>query len=471
MIKALRNYFSKDYSWIPLETPPHTTLQLAGKLLLKHELPFSEKEITSLVDQSALTTIPSIEKHVWGYRCRRCGNQKRDYFAEMPHSSCQKKCIYCRSCIQMGRVIECEPLYYGSPQVEWPHYHEPCSWEGTLTVHQRRASHELKQLIQKGNGEKLIWAVCGAGKTEMLFPGITEALITGKRLCLATPRTDVVRELLPRFRQAFPDVKIAGLYGTSEDKKGDASFVIATTHQLYRFARAFDLIIIDEIDAFPFHNDPSLHYAAARAAKENAALIYLTATPRKTQKKRIRSKSLPAVFIPKRFHGYPLPVPQFKLTPALHRHLKRSKLPGSILERIRHQQNSYRQLLIFLPTKQQAEKISSYLKSFSLHVAYVHAEDPLRAEKVSAFRAKEYDILVTTTILERGVTFPSVDVYVMDAGHDVFDEPALVQISGRAGRSPDDPRGDVFFFHIGKTNAMLDAKDAIIEMNRLGANS
>ncbi|WP_232324888.1 DEAD/DEAH box helicase [Halobacillus mangrovi] len=368
-------------------------------------------------------------------------------------------------------MIECEPLYYGSPQVEWPTDEEPCSWEGTLTVHQKRASNELKELIRTGDGEKLIWAVCGAGKTEMLFPGITEALKTGKRLCLATPRTDVVRELLPRLQQAFPETKIADLYGGSKDKAGDASFVIATTHQLYRFARAFDVMIIDELDAFPFHNDPSLHYAAARAATENAALIYLTATPRKGQKKRIRSKSLPVVFIPKRFHGYPLPVPKFKLTPTLHRHLKRSQLPTSILERIRHQQNSHRQLLIFLPTKQLAEKIASYLKSFSFQVEYVHADDPLRAEKVSAFRAKEYNILVTTTILERGVTFPSVDVYIVDASHEVFDEPALVQIAGRAGRSPEDPTGDVFFFHIGKTNAMHDAQDAIIDMNRLGAKS
>ncbi|WP_157130772.1 hypothetical protein [Halobacillus mangrovi] len=65
MIEALRSYFSKDFSWIPQETPPHTSLQLAGKLLLKRELPFSEKEITSLVEQSILTAIPSIEKHVW----------------------------------------------------------------------------------------------------------------------------------------------------------------------------------------------------------------------------------------------------------------------------------------------------------------------------------------------------------------------------------------------------------------------
>jgi len=77
-------------------------------------------------------------------------------------------------------------------------------------------------------------------------------------------------------------------------------------------------------------------------------------------------------------------------------------------------------------------------------------------------------IIITTTILERGVTFPSVDVVIFDAGHEVFDEAALVQIAGRAGRSEDDPRGEVIFFHDGKTEAMVQAINAIKQMNKRG---
>ncbi len=63
-----------------------------------------------------------------------------------------------------------------------------------------------------------IWAVCGAGKTEMLFYGINEAL-QKKRVCIATPRTDVVLELAPRLQEVFPYIKVAALYGGSVDKK------------------------------------------------------------------------------------------------------------------------------------------------------------------------------------------------------------------------------------------------------------
>ena len=98
-------------------------------------------------------------------------------------------------------------------------------------------------------------------------------------------------------------------------------------------------------------------------------------------------------------------------------------------------------------------------------LATVHAEDPNRTEKVQQFRNKKLLVLITTTILERGVTFPSVDVAILAAGHTVFDEAALVQIAGRAGRSGDDPTGEVIFFHDGKTDAMVQAIHSIKKMN------
>jgi len=96
------------------------------------------------------------------------------------------------------------------------------------------------------------------------------------------------------------------------------------------------------------------------------------------------------------------------------------------------------------------------------------ASDPDREEKVRQFREQTIQVLLTTTIMERGVTFPSVDVVVLDAGHSVFDEAALVQIAGRAGRSPVDPIGDVLFLHDGKTAAMTAAIKSIQMMNRRG---
>jgi competence protein ComFA len=85
---------------------------------------------------------------------------------------------------------------------------------------------------------------------------------------------------------------------------------------------------------------------------------------------------------------------------------------------------------------------------------------------VAAFRKGNLPILVTTTILERGVTIPKLDVAVLGADEAIFDERALVQIGGRVGRAADHPEGDLVFFHQGLTVAMLKALRHIRAMNR-----
>ncbi|WP_306798685.1 DEAD/DEAH box helicase [Oceanobacillus saliphilus] len=367
--------------------------------------------------------------------------------------------------------------YWTGPQFTWIFHENPCSWQGELTDVQQKAAQRIVTAIRNKERELLVWAVCGAGKTEMLFPGITDALQMGKRVCLATPRADVVRELQPRLQKAFSKVAIQALYGGSKDKQGTAQLIIATTHQLLRYEAAFDVMIIDEIDAFPYHADESLPFAANRATKAQCTTIYLTATPRKRHQMLINRKKLPHVFVPVRFHGQPLPVPKKTMCHSLKRDLSKNLPPAAFLKWIKVRQNPSRQLLIFVPSITLAENMKDHLyRILKLQGHFhsiekldsVHAADRDREQKVRAFREKEIFILITTTILERGVTFPSVDVAIFDAGHDVFDEAALVQISGRAGRSPDDPTGEVVFFHQGKTEAMIQAIDSIKKMNKRG---
>lgn len=452
----------------------HLKQRYGGKLLRRQEIPLDDPSFQQLLLQKQFTPIPSIQRKHFRHQCMRCNERKR--LAMIPCQICQNTHLYCRNCVEMGRVMECEPLYYWSGEpANWPKHADPCSWKGELTPAQQKAANRIVQAIANSEDELLIWAVCGAGKTEMLFPGISEALRRGMRLCIATPRADVVRELLPRLKSAFTEIPIQGLYGGSEEKDATAQFILATTHQLLRFKEAFDVIVIDEVDAFPFHKDRSLPFAANRSKKSKAVTIYLTATPRADLQKKIERKQLPCVFVPVRFHGKPLPVPDKKMDFFLKKHLRHFSPPDSFMRWLKQRKNPKRQLLIFVPTIQLAEKMKRKLVSIFLKENFisaeselesVHADDPDRTDKVNLFREKKLRILMTTTILERGVTFPSVDIAVLDAGHDVFDEAALVQISGRAGRSPDDPTGEVVFFHDGKTEAMEQAISSIQKMNR-----
>lgn len=450
----------------------------SGKLLLRTEIPLDEHTFQRFLIMKLFTPIKSIKTKGFSQQCRRCGNQKRSLFASIPNKTSKKPSLYCRKCIEMGRVIEYELLYQWTGKApDWPQHQEPCTWEGQLTAVQQQAADQVVEVVKSKQKELLIWAVCGAGKTEMLFPCITEALATGKRVCVATPRADVVRELVPRLQKAFKHIPVQGLYGGSEDKDGTAQIIVATTHQLLRYQTAFDLLIIDEIDAFPFHADKSLPFAANRAKASESTTIYLTATPRQKQRLQITRKKLPHVFVPVRFHGQPLPVPTMKMSFTLASSLNKYEPPASLIKWLKNRINPNRQLLIFLPTILLTNKMLSKLAVMlqkegiikaSKELIAVHAQDPDREEKVEAFRQKKTFILLTTTILERGVTFPSVDVVILDAGHAVFDEAALVQIAGRAGRSPDDPTGEVLFFHDGKTDAMVQAIESIKQMNKRG---
>ncbi len=124
--------------------------------------------------------------------------------------------------------------------------------------------------------------------------------------------------------------------------------------------------------------------------------------------------------------------------------------------------------MIFFPHIPLMEKALPILRQLAPEIEAVHAEDPKRKEKVQKMRAKGISMLLTTTILERGVTFPNIDVAVIGAEDSIFTESALVQIAGRAGRSKDHPDGMVTFFHYGKTEEMLKAKRQILMMNREG---
>ncbi len=395
----------------------------------------------------------------------RCGNEEAYLFAQAPCARCGKDCAYCRKCIMMGRVRECSSLvsWTGLPETKMQAA-DLLQWAGTLSEGQAVASRAVVQAVQDKDSY-LIWAVCGAGKTEMLFAGINEALQRGERVCIATPRTDVVLELHPRLQQAFPSIPVIALYGGSPDRHKQAPLTISTTHQLLRYYRAFDTLIIDEVDAFPYSADQALQYAAENARAKQSSLIYLTATPNEAWKREVKRGKRKAAVICARYHRHPLPVPSFVWCGSWKSRVNKQSLPSVVLRWLQSHLAASRPVFLFVSRISYIEPIVSLLKSIDERIEGVHAEDLKRKEKVASFRKGEIPLLVTTTILERGVTVPNLQVGVLGAEEEIFTESALVQIAGRAGRNASFPEGDVVLFHYGKTEAMTAAKRHIKQMN------
>lgn len=298
---------------------------------------------------------------------------------------------------------------------------------------------------------------------------IEHELSRGGKVLVTAPRRDVVLELQPRLQKAFPGSRLVTLYGGSDDRWEQGNLFLATTHQLFRFWRAFDLVIIDELDAFPFHNSPTLEYAARKACKTSGRYILLSATPPRPLQLQVKRGNLPHVRVPVRFHRHPLPVPKLLRCKRLESVISSGALPRSLRHAMQASLARGAQLFLFVSKIKLIEPFVTLLRqSFPQTViAGTSSQDERRADKVLDFRGKRTDILVTTTILERGVTVPKTDVFVLDADSPLFDEASLIQMAGRAGRSKDDPNGLVYFAAPECTRAQLSAIGQIREMNRL----
>lgn len=401
--------------------------------------------------------IPAIENK----RCNRCGSK-------VAHTLPNGK-LYCRACIGLGRANEDDILIRCQKKIKFANLiNGGMSWQGKLTSLQQNISDTLVDNF-KQQKSSLVHAVTGAGKTEMLFQLIAECMKKGKRACIATPRIDVVNELFPRFEAAFAKVQIGKYHGREYLEPQLDQLTICTTHQLLKFYQAFDLLVIDEVDSFPYVGNEQLHFAARNAVKSEGVRVYLTATPTEDLLAEVKQGKIEILKLNRRFHGGLLPVPREKLfiKPFLDKH---GKIHPGLLVEIEKVVQSKHPLLIFVP---RIEQIPIYLqvlqkkfKAKDIKISGVHARDPQRLEKVAAFRKEKYDILLTTTILERGVTFKNVWVIIIAADDSIYTAASLVQIAGRVGRAKDDKTGLVLYCYHRYTKNIRNSIKQIKEMNK-----
>ena len=283
-------------------------------------------------------------------------------------------------------------------------------------------------------------------------------------MCLASPRIDVCLELYKRLQDDFA-CEIALLHGESEPYFR-TPLVVATTHQLLKFYQAFDLLIVDEVDAFPYADNPTLYHAVKNSVKENGLRIFLTATSTDELDRKVSLGELKRLSLPRRFHGNPLIIPKPVWLSDFNRYLDKNCLSPKLKSYIEKQRKTGYPLLIFASEIKKGEQLKEILQEQfpNEKIGFVSSVTEDRLEQVQAFRDGELTILISTTILERGVTFPCVDVFVVEANHRLFTKSSLIQIGGRVGRSMDRPTGDLFFFHDG-LNASI--KKAIMEIQQM----
>ncbi|SHE96086.1 competence protein ComFA [Seinonella peptonophila] len=418
---------------------------------------------------------PSVEwdDAVTDWCCNRC-NAGIQHLQQVTCLRCDEHCVMCQHCHLLGKSCSCEPLLlFRSSVVPMVRRRRKVMLASIFyTPWQQRAIEKLEYFMQSVYQRLLLWAVTGAGKTEVVVPIIQKVLQQGKRVLWVTPRKDVVLELIPRLRQIFYQERLIGMYGGSRENWIKADFVVATVHQAMRFHQFFDLVIVDEVDAFPLYRNRMLDSGLRRSLHPRAKEIYLTATPPAEWKSLLKQRLLQVVMLPVRYHGKPLPVPRIIYEWSLSRKLVKQKDIPAITSFVRQVQRTYGQAFIFVPRIRDVELVCRWLRiqhpELKNRIAGVHARCAERSRMVELFRQQKLDFLVTTTILERGVTVPTAHVLVLFAEHSVFERATLVQIAGRVGRAAHYQQGQVIFLTSQRTEAQVQAIQECKRLNIFG---
>ncbi|OLU47185.1 hypothetical protein BO223_01220 [Faecalibaculum rodentium] len=371
--------------------------------------------------------------------CSRCGNTNPALFGS------DHGIPYCRRCVAFSRLD-------AGAQPQIPLLKEP-AWEGqihldfALTPFQQQASDQILDWLKQGESV-FCYAACGSGKTEITFASIDWFLRHRQKVCFAISRRQVVLEIGARMQKAFPGLDVVCVCeGYTSVTDGD--LIVCTTHQLYRYPGAFDLLILDELDAFPYRGNALLEHLAAKACR--GVKLMLSATPDEVSLAEIEAGRLKVARLFRRPHGQPLPEPRFYLRPVW------LQIFGLLWQLHRM---APRQVLVFVPRIRDGNRLSRLLGC-----PCIHSQSPDKDDIMRRFSGKEYRVLVSTTLLERGITVPSVQVIVLRADHPVFTMASLVQIFGRAGRSFDDPKGECLCFAASLSDSMRQSANLLHQMN------
>ena len=371
--------------------------------------------------------------------CPRCGN------SNLAKTGIKEGVRYCRACLSFNGSY--------APVVKHKKLDIPIRINYELTSEQARIAEEIDENYQNGINT-LVYAVCGAGKTELVFKVIQSVLKTGKQIGFTVPRKEVVIELSTRIKDAFPQAKVISVFGGHNDVL-TGNIVVLTTHQLYRYQNYFDLLVFDEIDAFPYKGDLVLESFFQKSVK--GVYVLLSATPSKKILSEFSKKgSVLTLFT--RFHNNQIPVPRVSRGYGVTNFMILIKELFNFIKR-------KKPVLIFVPTINKAIFIYRLLKIDFKTGNIVHSKVKNNSEVIADFKKGKYEFLVTTTDLERGVTIKGLQVIIYGADHAVYDSSSLIQIAGRVGRKKEESDGEVVFIVSRENQAIKESIRDIKEKN------
>ncbi|MEG8098852.1 transcription-repair coupling factor [Candidatus Liberibacter brunswickensis] len=305
------------------------------------------------------------------------------------------------------------------------------------TEDQERAIDAVMQDFSSGRlMDRLICGDVGFGKTEVALRAAFIAVMNGFQVAVIAPTTILVQQHFRLFSERFRDfsVRIANISRFVRSKElnlnkkaiaeGQVDIVIGT-HALLNPKIIFSnlgLIIVDEEQHFGVK-----HKEALKATHNGVHVLTLSATP-----------------IPRTLQLAITGVRELSLInmPPINRIACRTSIsvfdPLLVRETLMREHYRGGQSFYVCPRLSDLDKCYEFLQSevpdFKVAVAHGQMSPRNLEEKMNAFYKGEYDILLSTSIVESGLDLPKANTMIVHRA-DMFGLAQLYQLRGRVGRS------------------------------------
>ena len=305
------------------------------------------------------------------------------------------------------------------------------------TPDQEKVTEEVKVDMQAGSPmDRLVCGDVGFGKTEIAVRAAFKSVQDGKQVALLVPTTILAEQHFNTFRDRltnFP-VRVAALsrFQTKKEqnetlkklKAGEVDVIVGTHRLLSKDVEFKDigLLIIDEEHRFGVSAKEKL-----RSIKINVDTLTLTATPipRTLNLSLLGARDLSIISTPPP-NRQPIytTVSTFDIL----------KIREWILNEVKRNGQVY-----FVHDRiQSIDKLNGYLQKYvpEVKVGVAHGQmKPSQLEDViHKFLNKQYDVLLSTKIIESGIDIPNVNTIIVNRA-DRFGLAELHQLRGRVGRS------------------------------------
>lgn len=307
----------------------------------------------------------------------------------------------------------------------------------TETVDQERSIKEVSiDMEKKKPMDRLVVGDVGYGKTEVAMRAAFKAVQDDKQVAFLVPTTVLAQQHYESFIERFVDfpveIEMLSRFRTKKQadeikdglRKGTIDIVVGTHSLLSKNIKYQDLglLVVDEEQRFGVK-----HKERIKSLKKDVDVLTLTATPipRTLHMSLVGARDLSVIETPpaNRYpvQTYVLEMNALVIREAIEREMARGGQVFFLHNRINTIEKRVQDIEALVP---------------GARVAYIHGRlSQTQLENILYdFIQGEYDVLVTTTIIETGVDMPNVNTLLVEDA-DKMGLSQLYQLRGRVGRS------------------------------------